>query len=92
MWKLGSTYDAIEEAWITEELTLKRDIYLMISLEKKGKLVIRQETEDGRHPRIPLERHKDTKDFALRISVVPEEVKIQIFTSTKPKEIKYAYI
>lgn len=89
---LTSAYSEEERAWVTPETTLTQDIYLMISLKEKGKVVIRQETPDGKHPRVPIKRHKDTDNFAFRISVVPSSVKIQIFTSTEPQSIKYAYI
>ena len=92
MERLTATYSSEEDAWVTPEVILQRDIYLMITLKKKGKLVIRQETADGKMPRVPLKRHKDTKAFTLRISVIPDTVRVQIYTSTEPEEIKYAYI
>lgn len=64
----------------------------MIELKKPGKLVIRQSNGAGEMPRLPIKRHTDTKTFLLRINVVAEEVTIQIFTSTEPKEIKYVNI
>lgn len=87
-----ATYDATEQAWVTPVLELKRDIYLMISLKKKGKIVIRQNTGDGKWPRVPIEQHKDTKAFCLRMEVVPKVLQIKIYTSEEPEEIKYAYI
>ena len=76
-----ATYDATEQEWVPPVLELKRDIYLMISLKKKGKIVIRQNTGDGKWPRVPTDAHKDMKAFCLRI-----------YTSEEPEEIKYAYI
>ena len=87
-----ATYDATEQAWVTPVLELKRDIYLMITLKKPGKLVIRQHAPDGSDPRVPIRRHKDMTSFKLRLTIIPESVGLQIFTSTEPKEIKYAYI
>lgn len=92
MEKLTATYNKEELAWETSEVLLKRDIYLMITLKRPGKLVIRQRTQDGKMSRVPIKRHKDMKDFKLRIIVLPESVGIKIFTSTEPKEVKYAYI
>lgn len=77
---------------MTPRLTLQRDIYLMIDLQKPGKVVIRQTCNNGEFPRIPIKRHKDTSRFSFRMRVIPDTVTIQIFTSTEPKEIKYAYI
>jgi len=87
-----ATYDANELAWVTPILTLQRDILLKINLKEKGKVVIRQSDDKGNFPRVPIKRHKDTQSFEFRMSVIPDIVQIQIFTSTEPKEIKYAYI
>lgn len=92
MENVTATYDANELAWVTPILTLRRDIFLKITLRKKGKVVIRQSDDKGNFPRIPIRRHKDTQSFESRISIIPDNVQIQIFTSTEPKEIKYAYI
>ena len=81
-----------ELAWVSPEITLHRDIYLMINLKHPGKLIIRQDKGDGKKPRVPIRAHKNTDKFYLRMRVVPDTVKIQIFTSSEPKEIKYAYI
>lgn len=89
---IETTYEEEEQAWVSPVITLHRDIYLMIELVKAGRLVIRQDNGTGDMPRVPLKQHKDTKQFRLRMQVNPETVKIQIFTSTEPKEIKYAYI
>lgn len=87
-----ATYDTTEQAWVTPVLELKRDIYLMITLKRPGKLVIRQRVADGDNPRVPIRRHKDMTSFKLRLAIIPESVGLQIFTSAEPKEIKYAYI
>lgn len=92
MEQLSFSYSDEEQAWVTPEVTFTQDVYLMISLTKKGKVVMRQETMDGKRPRVPIKRHKDTGDFCFRMRVVPQSVKIQIFTSTEPQCIKYAYI
>ena len=85
-------YSEEEQAWVSPEITLQRDIYLMITLKVPGKIVLRQDIGDGKKPRVPLSPHKNTKGFNLRIEVLAETVKIKIFTSTEPMEIKYAYI
>lgn len=87
-----ATYDDKELAWVSPVLELKHDIYLMISLKKKGKIVIRQNTGDGKWPRVPIEAHKDSKAFCLRMNVVSKVLQIKIYTSEEPEEIKYAYI
>lgn len=92
MENVTASYDANELAWATPILTLRRDIFLSITLRKKGKVVIRQSDDKGNFPRVPIRRHRDTQSFEFRISVIPDIVQIQIFTSTEPKEIKYAYI
>ena len=89
---VSTNYSEEELAWISPEITLHRDIYLMITLKRPGKLVIRQDNGDGKKPMVPLRAHKNTNKFYLRMRVVQETVKIQIFTSSEPKEIKYAYI
>lgn len=89
---LSTTYNADEQAWESQEITLNRNIWLTVMLKEKGKLVIRQQDANGAWPRIPLGRQEDTKEFCLRMTVCPEQVKIKLFTSTEPKEIKYAYI
>lgn len=87
-----ATYDATEQAWVSPVLELKRDIYLMISLKKRGKVVIRQSIGDDKWPRVPIEAHKDSKAFCLRMNVVSKVLQIKIYTSEEPEEIKYAYI
>lgn len=89
---VSTNYSEEELAWISPEITLHRDIYLMITLKHPGKLIIRQDKGDGKKPRVPISAHKNTNKFYLRMRVIPETVKIQIFTSSEPKEIKYAYI
>ncbi len=92
MERVTATYDDKELAWVSPVLELKRDIYLMISLKKRGKVVIRQSTGDGKWPRVPIEMHKDMKAFCLRMEVRAEMLQIKIYTSEEPEEIKYAYI
>ncbi len=89
---VSTNYSEEELAWISPEITLHRDIYLMITLKRPGKLVIRQDKGDGKKPRVPIRAHKNTDKFHIRMRVIPDTVKIQIFTSSEPKEIKYAYI
>lgn len=89
---LTSSYDPEELAWITPEVRFQRDIYLIVTLKRPGKLIIRQRVSDGSNPRVPIRRHKDMSSFKLRLTILPETVGLQIFTSTEPKEIKYAYI
>ena len=89
---VSTNYSEEELAWISTEITLHRDIYLMITLKRPGKLVIRQDKGDGKKPRVPIRGHKNTDKFHIRMRVIPDTVKIQIFTSSEPKEIKYAYI
>ena len=89
---VSTNYNEEELAWVSPYITLHRDIYLMITLKHHGKLIIRQDKGDGKKPRVPIRAHKNTDKFYLRMRVVPETVKIQIFTSSETKEIKYAYI
>ena len=89
---VSTNYNEEELAWVSPEITLHRDIYLMITLKHPGKLIIRQDKGDGKKPRVPIRSHKNTDKFYLRMRVVTETVNIQIFTSSEPKEIKYAYI
>ena len=92
MERVATQYSEEERAWVSPEVTLHRDIYLMITLKRPGKLIIRQDKGDGKKPRVPIRAHKNMDKFYLRMRVIPETVKIQIFTSSEPKEIKYAYI
>ena len=89
---VSTNYSEEELAWVSPEITLHRDIYLMITLKHPGKLIIRQDIGDGKKPRAPIRAHKNMDKFYLRMRIIPENVKIQIFTSSEPKEIKYAYI
>lgn len=89
---VSTNYNEEELAWVSPEITLHRDIYLMITLKRPGKLVIRQDNGDGKKPRVPIRAHKNMDKFHIRLRVIPETAKIQIFTSSEPKEIKYAYI
>ena len=89
---VSTNYSEEELAWVSPEITLQRDIYLMIKLKSPGKLIIRQDIGDGKKPRVPIRAHKNMDKFYIRMRIIPENVKIQIFTSSEPKEIKYAYI
>lgn len=89
---LTASYSPEELAWVTPEVQFQRDIYLIVTLKRPGKLIIRQRVSDGSNPRVPIRRHKDTTSFKLRLTILPNTVGLQIFTSTEPKEIKYAYI
>ena len=89
---VSTNYNEEELAWVSPEITLHRDIYLMITLKRPGKLVIRQDKGDGKKPRVPIRAHKNMDKFHIRLRVIPETAKIQIFTSSEQKEIKYAYI
>lgn len=88
---LTATYSEDELAWVTPETELERDIYLMITLRRPGKIVIRQRTSDGHWPKVPIPRHRDMKSFKLRVEVEPV-ARIQLFTSEEPERIEYAYI
>ena len=89
---VSTNYNEEERAWVSPEITMHRDIYLMITLKRPGKLVIRQDKGDGKKPRVPIRAHKNMDKFHIRLRVIPETAKIQIFTSSEPKEIKYDYI
>lgn len=89
---VSTNYNEEERAWVSQEITLHRDIYLMITLKRPGKLVIRQDKGDGKKSRVPIRAHKNMDKFHIRLKVIPETANIQIFTSSEPKEIKYAYI
>ena len=89
---VSTNYSEEELAWVSPEITLQRDIYLMVKLKRPGKLIIRHDIGDGKKPRAPIQAHKNMDKFYLRMRIIPENVKIQIFTSSEPKEIKYAYI
>lgn len=89
---VSTNYNEEERAWVSPEIILHRDIYLMITLKRPDKLVIRQDKGDGKKPRVPIRAHKNMDKFHIRLRVIPETAKIQIFTSSEPKEIKYAYI
>ena len=89
---VSTNYNEEELAWVSPETTLHRDIYLMITLKHPGKLIIRQDIGDGKKPRAPIRAHKNMDKFYIRMRIIPYNVKIQIFTSSEPKEIKYAYI
>lgn len=92
MEQLQFSYDDTELAWVTPEFLPQRDIYLMVTLNEPGKIVVRQHLPDGTAPRAPVRRHRDTRRFILRIVMMDDNIALQIFTSTEPKEIKYAYI
>ena len=89
---ISTNYDEEELAWVSPKMTLHQDIFLKITLKEKGKVLIRQFGNNDEQPRIPIKAHKDIDSFEFRISVNSDSSIIQIFTSTEPKEIKYAYI
>ena len=89
---VSTNYSEEELAWVTPEITLQRDIYLMIKLKRPGKLVIRQDKGDGKKPRVPIHAHKNTIELKKKKRMIPETIKIQIFPSSETKYIKYSYI
>lgn len=92
MEKVTSTFKEDEQAWVSPEISMHRDIYLVIQLSQAGKVVIRQNSGGSKWERVPIARHKDTDNFCFRLRVSSPNLKIKIFTSTQPKEIKYDYI
>ncbi len=90
--KILFRYSKQESAWFTPKLTLDRDAHISIELTKPGKVVVRQKDKEENFPMLPIERHKNHRRYSLRFFVPPLTTTIQIFTSTEPKEIKYAYI
>lgn len=87
-----SEYNEDELAWVSPKIQLKSNVFLTVSLTTPGKLLIRQDTGNGRMPRTPISKHSDNTEFKLRLKLDVKPMTIQIFTSTQPKEIKYAYI
>ena len=92
MEKVATSYSDTENAWVSEELSVHRNVYLTINLVNPGKVVIRQNCGDDKWYRVPIKRHKDNKSFCFRIRIPSHQFKLKIFTSTQPKEICYAYI
>lgn len=92
MIEIPTIYDANELAYVSDWITLEKDIYLLISLKERGKVVIRQDGGDGHTPRTPVKMHQDTKDFELRLRLAHPGIKIRIYTSTEPKSIRYANV
>ena len=90
--EISTTFSNEEQAWVSGEIPLNRNVYLIIKLSKAGKMVIRQNFGDNKWYRVPIRKHKDTDDFYVRLQVPTSGFKIKIYTSTQPKEIKYAYI
>lgn len=87
-----SEYDEDELAWVSPKIQLSDNAFLTVCLVTPGKLVVRQDDGNGRMPRVPISQHPDTTEFKLRLKLNVKPMIIQIFTSTQPKEIKYAYI
>ena len=87
-----SEYNEDELAWVSPKVQLKDNAFLTINLVTPGKLIVRQDVGNGRMPRVPIPKHVDCNEFKLRLKLDVKPTVIQIFTSTQPKEIKYAYI
>ena len=66
---VSTNYSEEELAWVSPEITLQRDIYLMITLKRPGKLVIRQDRGDGKKPRVPIRAHKNMDKFYIRMRI-----------------------
>lgn len=92
MKNVSTTYSEEEKAWVSPLITEQRNFYLMIELKSAGKVVIRQKNRNGEFPMVPLKRHRNSLSFHLRMQVNAPSATIQIFTSSEPKIIKYAYI
>lgn len=79
-----------ENAWVSERLEPKGDIYLSVQLPSYGYVIVRQiDKETGKAPK--CYQSKEGKKFKLRL-LYSEKNDIQIFTSVTPSVIKYANI
>lgn len=85
------SYDTEEAAWVSDSMPFSQDIYMTMTLTRPGKVVIRQSGDGEKWERVPLKRHKDTSSFQFRFDI-REPMNIRVYTSTQPKEAKYAYI
>ena len=85
MYTLTASYSPEELAWITPEVQFKRDIYLIVTLKRPGKLIIRQRVSDGSNPRVPIRRHKDMTSFMLRLTILPKTADLNDKSVTEKK-------
>lgn len=90
MTTVSGAWSEEENAWVSERLSPKGDIYLTVQLPSYGYVTARQRDKaTGKAPR--CYQSKEGKAFKLRIGH-SEQSDIQIFTSVTPSVIKYANI
>ena len=92
MKNVSMTYSEEEKAWLSPLITEQRNFYLMIKLKSAGKVVLRQMDRNGEFPMVPIKKHRNSLSFNLRISINAPSSTFQIFTSSEPIIIRYAYI
>lgn len=90
MTTVNGEWSESENAWVSERLEPKGDIYLSVQLPSYGYVIVRQiDKETGKAPK--CYQSKEGKAFKVRISYC-EKNDIQIFTSVTPGKIEYANI
>lgn len=90
MTTVNGVWSEKENAWVSEVLKPKGDIWLIVSLPKNGYVIVRQtDHETGKAPKC-YQSHEG-KTFKVRITCCDEN-DLQVFTSVTPDKIEYANI
>jgi hypothetical protein len=92
MIRIEFTYSEIDNAWVSEKITLDGDIVMKVQLTTKGKIVIKKQNGEGAPaPKVFISEDDDTE---LRITLRGhgEEKIIQVFASEEPSYMGYAKI
>lgn len=94
MQMVSPMYNEQEKAWFFPFNNITEDIFLIIELEKAGRIVIRQkDNASGENPTVPISCKKNTDRYELRLLLRgTKKADISVFMSEKPKFIGYEYI
>ena len=84
------TWNEKANAYVSDIIDEKGDIYIRIELKEVGIAVIKQNNGDGNWSKSSISKYG--KIFEYRLYHDVKDVQLKFFTSSEPKIIKYANI
>lgn len=91
MTRIEFTYSEVDNAWVSEKITLDGDIVLKVMLTTKGKIAVKKQNGEG-EPAPKVFISKDDEEFRITLRGHGEDKIIQVFASEEPSYMGYAKI
>lgn len=89
---INGQWSDTDNAWVSEVIELTGSIYLEISLNEKGRCVIKKSnTIEGPWPKALISSWTGP-DFKIRVLPSTDRQYIKIYLTSEPNNIHYAYI